>query len=34
MGFTPIIDEVKVMPAFLFEDKPMGLKKMKEEMNK
>ena len=34
MGFKPIIDDVKLMPAFLFEDKPMGLKKMKEEMNK
>ena len=34
MGFKPIIDDVKLMPAFLFEDKPMGLKKMKEDLQK
>ncbi len=34
MGFKPIIDDVKLMPAFLFKDEIMGLKKMKEDMNK
>ena len=35
MGFKPKMDgEVKLMPAFLFKDEIMGLKKMKEEMNK
>ncbi len=30
MDFTPIMKDVKEMPAFLFEDKLMGLKAMKE----
>ena len=34
MGFTPIIDDVKIMPAFLFKDDPMGLKQMKEDLKK
>jgi propionate CoA-transferase len=33
MGFKPIIDDVKLMPAFLFKDELMGLKEMKEKMN-
>ena len=34
MGFKPIVDDVKRMPAYLFEDKPMGLKEMKNQIGK
>ena len=29
MGFTPIMEDVKIMPEFLFKDELMGLREMK-----
>ncbi len=34
MGFKPIIEDVKIMPAYLFKDEPMGLKAMKANLQK